>query len=319
MERDPTVPTVSVILPTFDRVKYLRLAIGSVFAQTFGDWELIIADDGSADDTSAYLRSIRDPRVRTICLRHSGNPSRVRNAAIEVAKGRYLAFLDSDDVWAPPKLQKQIEALRDRPDRRWSYTACAHIDENGEPFGPPPGGKHASMNAVRDGWIFDPLLKLEASIAMPSVIAERGLVSEIGGFDEQQRFGEDLDLCVRLAMRSQVVALSEALTSVRHHGEHHSGDRIGAYVAWVRFYGKMAALAPDARLRSHCGRSRAATSVVLAGLQGDKGDHRSVWATLASASTFSWRYPEWWFGAMKAVVRPLVPKRLLSEYRRRRA
>ena len=71
---------------------------------------MIIADDGSSEETRVYLRSITVPRVRTIWLEHCGNPSRVRNAAIEAASGRYLAFLDSDDIWAPSKLEKQIGA-----------------------------------------------------------------------------------------------------------------------------------------------------------------------------------------------------------------
>jgi glycosyltransferase involved in cell wall biosynthesis len=86
------MPNVSIILPTFNRAKFLRLAIESVFAQTYTDWELIIVDDGSAEETRAYLRSIATPQVVTIWLQHSGNPSQVRNAAISVASGRYLAF-----------------------------------------------------------------------------------------------------------------------------------------------------------------------------------------------------------------------------------
>lgn len=308
------MPTVSVILPTYNRTRYLRLAIESVYAQTFADWELIIVDDGSLDDTRAYLRSITDPRVRTIWLQHSGNPSRVRNAGIKAAKGHWLAFLDSDDVWASTKLEKQTGALRDRPEGRWSYTACHRVDEDGQPL----VNNRPTRHVVREGWIFESLLmNPDAAIAMPTVVAERDLVDEIGGFDEQLRFEEDHDLCLRLAMRSQVVAVAESLCSVRSHGEHYSADRIGAYASWVQLYGKMAELAPNARLRSRCRRMRATTSVVLAGLEGDKGDYRAVWTTLGRASVFSWRYPEWWFGAMKAVVRPLVPKALLSAYRRR--
>jgi glycosyltransferase involved in cell wall biosynthesis len=307
------MPTVSVILPTFNRTNYLRLAVDSVYAQTFTDWEMIIADDGSADDTRTFLRSITDPRVRTIWLRHTGNPSQVRNAGINAATGKYLAFLDSDDIWAPSKLEKQTRVLRARPDRRWSYTDCDRIDEDGHPV-----VDRGRAVFSHEGWIVEPLLKLQAVIAMPTVVADRELVAEIGGFDEGQRFGEYHDLCVRLAMRSEVVALAEPLCSVRAHREHYSGDRIGAYLSWVQLYGKLAALAPNPELRSHCRQMRARTSLVLAGLQGDQGDRRAVWATLGRSSRFSWRYPGWWFGAMKAAIRPLVPKRLLSRYRRRR-
>jgi teichuronic acid biosynthesis glycosyltransferase TuaG len=117
-----TVPAVSIILPTFNRTNYLRAAIDSVFAQTFADWEMIIVDDGSDDETKQFLRGTTDPRVRTIWLPHSGNPSLVRNTGIRSAGGRYLAFLDSDDIWIATKLEMQIAAMRERPDRRWSCT-----------------------------------------------------------------------------------------------------------------------------------------------------------------------------------------------------
>jgi teichuronic acid biosynthesis glycosyltransferase TuaG len=96
---------------------------------------MIIADDGSTEETRSYLRSITDPRLRTIWLRHSGNPSLVRNAAIAAAQGRYLAFLDSDDVWAPSKLEKQMRALGDRSQAGWSYTNCHLIEECREDCG----------------------------------------------------------------------------------------------------------------------------------------------------------------------------------------
>jgi glycosyltransferase involved in cell wall biosynthesis len=308
------MPTVSVILPTYNRLRYLRPAIESVYAQSFVDWELIIADDGSTGDTRSFLEGLQsagDPRVRTVWLSHCGNPSRVRNAAVEIARGRYLAFLDSDDTWMDSKLEKQVSAHRADPNRRWSYTAFTRVDEQGRPL----GESGPSPRTLRDGWIVDHLLRLDAVMAMPTVMADRGLVLEIGAFDESLRFGEYHDLCLRLAMRSPVLALCEPLCAVRSHDEHYSHDRIGDYAGWVRLYGKMADLAPDTHLAAHCRRRRALTSVILAGLLGDRGRYASVWTTLASAAPFSWHYPEWWFGAAKAVARPLVPARVLSAYR----
>ena len=91
-------PLVSVIVPTFNRLLYLRPAVASVFAQTLVDWELIIADDGSDEHTRAYLSALQsEPRVSIIWLPHCGNPAAVRNRALRQARGEYLAFLDSDD------------------------------------------------------------------------------------------------------------------------------------------------------------------------------------------------------------------------------
>jgi glycosyltransferase involved in cell wall biosynthesis len=308
------MPAVSVILPAFNRAKYLQLAVESVFAQSFADWELIVADDGSGEEVRAYLSGLTDPRVRVCWLRHSGNPSRVRNAAIRAARGRTLAFLDSDDVWAPAKLERQTRALDAHPQGRWSYTGWDRIDETGRPL-----EGDGRPEAVPGGWIAASLVRMEASIAMPTVMARRELLDEVGGFDEDQRFGEYHDVCVRMALRSEVIALGEPLCSVRAHGEHYSGDRLAAYRSWSRLHAKMARLVADPTLRAHCRRMRSETTLTVAGLHGDRREHGALWAGLLRASLFSWRYPRWWLGAVKAAARPLVPEALLSLVRQHRA
>jgi glycosyltransferase involved in cell wall biosynthesis len=312
------MPSVSIILPTFNRVQFLAAAVESVLAQTHTDWEMIIADDGSGEETRAYLRQISDPRVRILWLTHCGNPARVRNAAIEAAGGDHLAFLDSDDLWAPTKLQRQCAAMRARPGIRWSYCACRRIDAQGRPLSDEPMRARPPV----DGWIFEPLLKLETAVAMPTVIADRELVRAIGGFDEQQLFGEFHDLCLRLALQSEVVALGEPLCAVRSHAEHYSGDRIAALESWMRLYEKMArltspgltspgltspGLTSNGALQAYCTRMRSETSLQLARVRGDREGYLAICSTLRGALAFSWRYPQWWLGALKRLVRPAVP------------
>ena len=90
--------TVSVVVPTFNRLGHLRAALDTVFAQTYEDWELIVSDDGSNDVTRAFLRELQErPRVQVVLGQHSGIPAVVRNAGLRKATGRYVAFLDSDD------------------------------------------------------------------------------------------------------------------------------------------------------------------------------------------------------------------------------
>jgi glycosyltransferase involved in cell wall biosynthesis len=307
-----TVPEVSVILPTFNRRRYLELAIESVFAQTCTDWEMVIADDGSSGATADYLRSITTSRVRTIWLQHSGNPSRVRNAAIGAARGRYLAFLDSDDTWAPAKLEKQLSALRDSAGARWSYTLEDLIDPEGRPV----DNTGLPVSAARDGWIFEPLLRLEVAISMPTIVAERRLIEELGGFDEQLRFAEWHDLCLRLAAKSAVVVVREPLCCVRIHNEHYTADKFGEQAGWMQLYEKMANLVPSRPLRTYCAQVCAETSLKLARLQGNRGNYRGALSVLRAALVFSWRYPPWWWGAMKQVLRPAVPAVLISRVRR---
>jgi glycosyltransferase involved in cell wall biosynthesis len=309
------MPGVSVILPAFDRLAFLEAAIDSVLAQTHADWELVIADDGSAPQTRAYLQGVDDARVRILWLAHCGNPGRVRNAALASATGRYVAFLDSDDVWAANKLEKQIAALADAPACRWSYTGRQRIDAEGRLLASP-----RAPRSIRGGWIFADLLTLEFAIPMPTVVAERSLVREIGGFDERLRFGEFHDLCLRLAMRSAAVALDEPLCGIRAHDRHYSdSDRAAAFADWMRLYEKFASLAPTARLRSECARLRTRWALDLARLQGENGHLRMVCRTLRAADVFRLRQPELWMPAMRALMRPLVPAAWKGALRRRRA
>jgi glycosyltransferase involved in cell wall biosynthesis len=156
-----------------------------VLAQTCADWGLIVADDGSSDETRSYLRELRSARVEVLWLPHTGNPSRARNAALAVARGTYVAFLDSDDLWAPRKLEQQLAALRASPHCRWSYTACDRIDGDGRLL-----ATTLQPNiTLRSGWIFGPLLALQTSVAMPTLVAERTLIEEAGAFDEDQLYG----------------------------------------------------------------------------------------------------------------------------------
>jgi glycosyltransferase involved in cell wall biosynthesis len=304
-------PKVSVILPTFNRLPYLRESIASVLAQTQKEWELIIADDGSADETRAFLRSIRDDRIKILWLEHQGNPAAVRNCALVEARGIYLAFLDSDDLWTPQKLEIQLNLMHSRRDRRWSYTKDSPIDAHGNLL------SEAGIQTwlPYEGAIVEPLLKIDAIISTPTVVAERSLVNEVGGFDEEQHFGEDYDLWLRLAMRSEVSVSCESLTYTRSHPHNYSQDRIAAYQGWVRLYEKMAELVPESRLRSLCRRRRGENALALARLYQDAGNRLATAQTLLAGSTYSWPYGQWWGGALKIVAKSLLPARLRLSYR----
>jgi glycosyltransferase involved in cell wall biosynthesis len=306
------MPSVSVIVPAFNRPKFLKLAIESVYAQTYTDWEVVIADDGSDEETQRYLRSIMGPKVRIVWLQHSGNPSLVRNAAAAAASGRYLAFLDSDDEWAPQKLERQMAALRDQPQCRWSYTACRHIDESGRVI-----PKKRPAPPAPDGWIFRQLLTLEIGIAMPTVITERSLFVEARGFDEQQLFGEFHDFCLRLALKGEVVVVREPLCSVRVHREHYSSDRAANHAGWLRLYQKMAATTNDSGLRAYCVRMQADESLNLARAHADNGEYHAAWTTFGQALSFSWRFPHWWWAAFRGVIRRIIPNAVATALRPR--
>ena len=101
-------PVVSVIIPTFNRASLLQDAIDSVSAQTFGDWELWVVDDGSTDDTEVVVRSVPDPRIQYVRQDNQGVGA-ARNLGIDCARGDWIAFLDSDDMWLPNCLEAKLE------------------------------------------------------------------------------------------------------------------------------------------------------------------------------------------------------------------
>jgi glycosyltransferase involved in cell wall biosynthesis len=298
-----SIPELSVVLPTFNRLKYLRPAVDSVFAQTFTDWELILADDGSEGETAAYLAALANrPRVRVLRLAHTGNPGAVRNAGWRAARGEYIAFLDSDDVWLPEKLAMQVASLRSHPQRGWSHTAFAAIDESGELL----TGSRAPWRPSSEDWILERLIKMETVIATPSVVVRRKLLEQLGGFDLEQRMCEDYDLWLRLAALSQIDGVRETLLHVRKHREHFHSDSI-AFEDRGRALEKILAVSADRSLRAMLRRERAKVAAGLARSQAICGSRWAALRTLARSSQYSWGYREWWLGGAKAAARAVTP------------
>ena len=235
-------PLVSVIIPTYNRAAFLAEAVETVLAQTFTDYELLIVDDGSTDRTAAVVGGIADPRVNLISLPHSGSPARARNAGIARARGHWVAFLDSDDLWDSSKLDDQLAALTARPDCRWCLTAGRPVDETGAPI--LAGSK---IRLPPEGWILEPLLRRRVGVNTSSMLVDRALLLEVGGFDETFLVHEDYDLKVRLALRSPVARVAEPRVRKRLHAGQFVGGR-GRPV--LQTLSKIARSAPSWRLRS---------------------------------------------------------------------
>lgn len=130
------MPQVSIITPTYNCARFIEETIKSVQVQTFTDWEMIISDDCSTDNTkeviAPYLAS--DSRIKYICNDKNSGAAITRNNALRIASGRWIAFLDSDDLWLPEKLEKQISFMIENG-INFSYTNYSEIDENGNPLG----------------------------------------------------------------------------------------------------------------------------------------------------------------------------------------
>lgn len=204
-------PLVSVIVPAYNAAATLEECVASVRGQTLSDWELLISDDGSADATPQLATALvaRDARIRHV--RHpNGGVSAARNRAAQVARGRYLAFLDADDRWAPDKLAWQVAALEADADAGVCFTRARFISEAGAPTG--------TLSTLIGGEVpVASLLYGNPATTCSSLMASRALFDEVGGFDESLRFAEDLEWMLRATCRSgrKLVALDAALTDYR--------------------------------------------------------------------------------------------------------
>lgn len=192
---------ISVIIPTYNRALFVKEAVDSVMGQTFKDWELVVVDDGSTDGTGALLVPY-EPRLRYIRSEHRG-VSAARNLGIGVTSGEWVGFLDSDDLWLPEKLERQMEVLRRHPDTILCYTDEIWI-RNGRRVN--PGRRHEKHS----GWIFERCLPL-CIISPSSALIRRTVFMELGGFDEDLPACEDYELWLRITSQHPVIFLGERL------------------------------------------------------------------------------------------------------------
>lgn len=204
------MPGVSVIIATYDRGSLLEETLASVMSQTYTDYEIIVADDGSTDDTLKRLEKYGD-RVRVLPLAHSGRPSVARNAAVRIATGKFLAFLDSDDTWLPTKLESQVGLLEQHPSFVMSYCDSVFVSENGAEI-----GRHSRRERQHSGRVFGELL-LGNFIPLPTVVARREVVTEVGAFEEWLTIGEDWNLWLKLSARGEVGLVRIPLCRIRVH------------------------------------------------------------------------------------------------------
>jgi len=205
-----SVPEVSVIMPTYNQSAYLREAVESLVEQTLQDWELLLVDDGSTDDTEAVLGTFSgEPRVRIFRQPNSGQVV-ARNLALRQARGRYVAFLDSDNRWLPAKLRMQVDYLDAHPDVDVLYGGIRLIDHRGTVLG-------VQQRRRPTGTIWRDLLT-DNYVTFNTAILSRQLLMEYGGQDTAVRFGPDFDLWLRMAPRCRFEYRPEVVCEYRVEG-----------------------------------------------------------------------------------------------------
>ncbi len=208
---------VSVIIPTYNRCHKLKKAVESVLNQTYTDFELIVVDDDSTDNTGRMIEELKDDRIIYHGNRINLGGSGSRNVGIELAKGEFIAFLDDDDQWLPHKLERQVEVLKKASSRCCGvYTGLTKYRD----------GKPLTKKMIpRDGMIFNDLL-WENIIGSTSVILLRKKsVIDVGGFSQDLPASQELDLYLRLAKKYEFKCVHESLVMYHiHHDNQITSD-----------------------------------------------------------------------------------------------
>ena len=258
-----TPPLVSVVIPTHNRADRLPRALGTALGQEGVSHEVVVVVDGSTDGTSAYLALETDSRLRVVTQTRNQGLCAARNAGAAAARGRWLAFLDDDDLWSPAKLRAQLDALAAAPEASWCAVGSVTVDDDLEITGwkPPPAPRGvarglAAQNVVPGGG--------------SGVIVRTAMFEEVGGFDPALSLAGDRDLWIRLAARSPVACVDRPLVGYVLHGANLStlGQGYEAELrALERKYRRRperaTAYVPRASLAARAGRRAAAVGLLV--------------------------------------------------------
>ncbi|GAB4132182.1 MAG: glycosyltransferase [Bacteroidia bacterium] len=223
------MPSISVIIPAYNAASYLKETVESVLHQTFADFEIIIIDDGSRDNTAEVAQSIHDPRVKYFYSENKGVAS-ARNKGAQLANGKYLAFLDADDLFYSDNLIKKHHFLEAHPDTDLVFSDCDIINEFSAKTGETIiGNDHDLLNNL--------LLWKHTVIPGPSsILVTRKAYEAVKGFDSDFSTAADQDFFFRIGAQFKCIRIPEILTAYRKHGNNmHMNitlmekDHIGVY------------------------------------------------------------------------------------------
>lgn len=217
------IPLVSIIIPTFNRANLIGESIKSVIVQTYTNWELIIMDDGSNDNTKEIVDSFGDARILYHWNLHKDALGAVRNLGIQKARGQLVAFLDSDDLWRSDKLELQVKLLM-------LYEEAAFVFSNGNEFGDdattPPEKEDLFIGNV----FLDQLLRQRFCFFSPTLIFRKEVIPTTGYIDESFSTSTDIYFFYKMAFHFKGIFTNERLVSIRKHGPSDSTrNELGSY------------------------------------------------------------------------------------------
>jgi len=199
-------------MPAYNHAAYIIETIESIRGQTYQNWELVIVDDGSDDNTAETVLKIKDDRIQFYKAGRIGINGKIKNIGLKKSSGEFIAFIDSDDLWAPTKLEKQVTALQQYPEAGFSLTGGYNFEKALNPV----DYFYKQREGIQYGEVFISFFKSELSATMPSLMLRKECIDITGFFNESKPFS-DVDFILVLARHFKAVILFEPLLYRRLH------------------------------------------------------------------------------------------------------
>ena len=211
------MPFVSVVMPTYNYGRFIKRALNSVLVQTYQNYEIIVVDDASDDDTKDIVNQYHDQRIKYIKHNKNYGPSQARNTGIKASQGTYIAFLDSDDVWMPDKLEAQINVFMNGPENLGLvHTSMQTFDEKTQKISVGPSHPYR-------GQVLEDLLRAN-QVGNSSVMIKREYLDKAGDFDVSMRGCEDWDMWIRVSRSCLFEFIDKELVIFTAHSSNSSAD-----------------------------------------------------------------------------------------------
>ena len=204
-------------MPTYNRAKYILETIESIRNQTYKNWELVIVDDGSDDNTEELIMHLKDSRIKFLKAGRKGIVGKIKNIGLQHATGEMVAFIDSDDLWAPSKLEKQVASLAKNPDAGFCLTGGYNFKNPGEPM----EYFYKQKEGSRYGNLFLSFFQSEVSGFTQALLLHKKCLVKTGYFNEEKTFS-DIEFILNLADQFNGVILYEPLVFRRLHDDNDS-------------------------------------------------------------------------------------------------
>jgi len=246
---DKQTPAITAVIPAYNAAHYLPMTIQSVIDQSFSNWELLVVDDGSTDETAAVVQcySEQDSRIQLIS-KPNGGVSSARNLGAQKASSTLIAFLDADDRWLKEKLSAHVDYMANHPHVGVSYARVELIDAEGESIG-------KLTNNIADQLLPQDFFYSNPTVTTSNMVIRRDLFLAETGFDGTMQYNEDVDLLLRIAIRglgpngerlpAQIAAIDRVLVQYRLHESGLSSTLSKMEAGWITLMAKAARSLPE--------------------------------------------------------------------------